>query len=132
MQIMLKGGNKLARIICDTSSKLSIWAPKRHRIFSLWATFNNFRVVLIANFLINIQPRKIFLFYYIIFVFQNIISGSEHKCTSEHLRRNKQKMNARKKTIEEKQTIIFYFVMWDIQSHSTMWRSGNDLESGYL
>ena len=26
MQIMLKRGNKHARIICDTCSKLSIWA----------------------------------------------------------------------------------------------------------
>ena len=37
---------------------------------------------------------------------QNIISGSEHKCASEKLRRKKQKMSAGKKTIEEKQTIL--------------------------
>ena len=35
-------------------------------------------------------------------MFQNIISGSEHKCASENLRRKKQKMNTGKKTIEEK------------------------------
>ena len=39
-------------------------------------------------------------------MFQNIISGGEHKCSSEHLRRNKQKMNTGKKTLEEKQTIL--------------------------
>ena len=36
----------------------------------------------------------------------NIISGSELKCASEHLKRNKQKMSAGKKTLEEKQTIL--------------------------
>ena len=50
MQIMLKGGNKNVRIICDTCSKLSIWAQKRRRIFSLWTTLNNSRGALIANF----------------------------------------------------------------------------------
>ena len=39
-------------------------------------------------------------------MFQNIISQSEQKFASEHLRRNKQKMRAGKKTIEEKQTIL--------------------------
>ena len=34
MQTMLKGGNKQARIICDTCSKLSIWAQKQCHIFS--------------------------------------------------------------------------------------------------
>ena len=37
---------------------------------------------------------------------QNVISGNERKCASEHLRRNKQKMSAGKKTIEEKQSIL--------------------------
>ena len=37
---------------------------------------------------------------------QNIISQSEHKFASEHLRGNKQKMSAGKKTIEEKQTVL--------------------------
>ena len=37
---------------------------------------------------------------------QNIISGSEHKCASEHLRKNEQKMRAGKKTTKEKQTIL--------------------------
>ena len=36
----------------------------------------------------------------------NITSGSEYKPASDHLRRNKQKMSAGKKTIEEKQTIL--------------------------
>ena len=39
-------------------------------------------------------------------MFENIISGSEDKCTLEHLTRNKQKMSAGKKTIEEKQTVL--------------------------
>ena len=39
-------------------------------------------------------------------MFQNVVSVSEHKCASEHLRRNKQNMVAGKKTIEEKQTIL--------------------------
>ena len=66
-------------------------------------------------------------------MFQNIISQSEHKFVSEHLRRNKQKMSATKKTIEEKQTIFWkvynvlckilycnrkYFLMCDVQTHS--------------
>ena len=37
---------------------------------------------------------------------QNIISGIEHKSASEHLRMNKQKMSAVKKTMEEKQIIL--------------------------
>ena len=34
-------------------------------------------------------------------MFQNIISQSEHLRASEHLKRNKQKMSAGKKAIEE-------------------------------
>ena len=41
MQMLLKGGNKHARIICDTCSKLSIQLQKQLHIFSLWTTFNN-------------------------------------------------------------------------------------------
>ena len=44
------------------------------------------------------------LFQSSIFIFQNVIRQSEHKCVSKHLRKNKQKMSAGKKTIEEKQT----------------------------
>ena len=50
MQIMLKGGNKHIRIIWDTCFKLSIRVQKQFRIFSLRATVNNYRGVLIANF----------------------------------------------------------------------------------
>ena len=50
MQIMLKGSNKHARVICDTCSKLSIQAKKQRRIFSLSTNFNNSRCVLTANF----------------------------------------------------------------------------------
>ena len=50
MQIMLKGGNKHARIICDTYSKLSIRPQKQRPIISIQTTFNNPRSVLIANF----------------------------------------------------------------------------------
>ena len=46
------------------------------------------------------------LFQYIIFMFQNKISQSEHKFASEYLKRNKQKMSAGRKTIKEKQTIL--------------------------
>ena len=35
MQIMLKGGNKHAKIICDTCSKLSIWVLKQRHMFSI-------------------------------------------------------------------------------------------------
>ena len=45
-------------------------------------------------------------FQYIIFMFQNIISQSEHKFASGCLRRNKQNVSAGNKTIEEKQTIL--------------------------
>ena len=66
-------------------------------------------------------------------MFQNIISGSERKCTSEYLRRNKQKMSTGKKATEEKQTILLgsmqclgkifycirkYIIKRDVQSHS--------------
>ena len=74
-------------------------------------------------------------------------SQSEHKFALERLRRNKQKMSAGKKTIEEKQTIYLkvcnildktlhcirkYFIMWDIQFDSMTRRSRNDPESGCL
>ena len=49
MQKMLKGGNKHARIICDTCSKLSIREQKLRHIFSFWNNLNP-RGVLIANF----------------------------------------------------------------------------------
>ena len=49
----------------------------------------------------NTQLQEFCLSQYIIFLFQNIINGTEHKCSSEHLRRNKQKMSAEKKTIED-------------------------------
>ena len=35
MQIMLKGGNKHERIICDTCSKLPIRAQKQRHIISI-------------------------------------------------------------------------------------------------
>ena len=47
-----------------------------------------------------------FIFFNTSFLFQ-YISWRQHKCVSEHLRRNKYKMRAEKKTIEEKQTILF-------------------------
>ena len=51
IQIVLKGGNKYARIICDTCTKLSILAQKQRHVFLIWTTFNNPReAVLIANF----------------------------------------------------------------------------------
>ena len=40
-------------------------------------------------------------------MFQNIISGSEHKCTSQRLRRNTQKISAGEKTVEKKRN---YFI----------------------
>ena len=39
-------------------------------------------------------------------MFQNIISGRENKCASEYLRKNKEKMTAGEKTLEQKQTIL--------------------------
>ena len=50
MQIMIKGGNKHARIISDTCSKLSIRAQKQCHIFSVWTIVNNPCGVLIATF----------------------------------------------------------------------------------
>ena len=47
MRKMLKGGDKHARVIYDSCSKLSIGTQKQRYIFS---TFNNSRGVLIANF----------------------------------------------------------------------------------
>ena len=49
MQIMLKCGNKHARLNCDTC-KLSIRAQKQRRLFSLSTIFNNSCGVLIAKF----------------------------------------------------------------------------------
>ena len=42
---------------------------------------------------------------------QNIISGIEHESASEHLRMNKQKMSAVKKTMEEKHYFIGEYAM---------------------
>ena len=49
MQIMLKGGNRHARVSC-TCPKLSIRTQKKRHVFSIWTTFNNPRGVLIGNF----------------------------------------------------------------------------------
>ena len=80
-------------------------------------------------------------------MFRNIISESEHRFASEHLRKNKHKMSDGKKTAEEQQAIllevcnvsgkILYcirknFIMWDVQSHSITRLSRNDQESGCL
>ena len=40
-------------------------------------------------------------------MFQNIISQSQNKFGSEHLRKNKQNVRAGKKTLEKKQTNSF-------------------------
>ena len=50
MQIMLKGGNKHERIICDTCSKLSIPVQKQRHMFLICTTFNNPRGVFLATF----------------------------------------------------------------------------------
>ena len=47
-------------------------------------------------------------------MFQNIINGSEHKCALEHLRKNKQKMSAGKKTLEENK--LFYWKVCNVLS----------------
>ena len=52
------------------------------------------------------QLQEFFLFQYIIFMVQNVICGSKHKYALEHLGRNKQKISAGKKTIEEKQITL--------------------------
>ena len=51
---------------------------------SLWCPY--------CQLITNIQLREFYLFQYII-MSQNVISQSEHKFASEHLRRNKQKMS---------------------------------------
>ena len=48
-QIMLKGGNKHKKIICDTCSKLSIQIHNQYHMLSIWTTFNNPCGVLMAN-----------------------------------------------------------------------------------
>ena len=80
-------------------------------------------------------------------MFQNIISQSERKFASEHLRRNKQKMSAGKKLQKKNKLFYFkvcnflgkilycickYFIMWDVQSHSIKRPSRNDLDIGCL
>ena len=45
MHIMLKGGNKYAKMICHTCSKLSLREQKQRFIFSFGTTFNNSRGV---------------------------------------------------------------------------------------
>ena len=55
---------------------------------------------------INAEKNGRFHMQIMLKMIQNIISGSEHKCASEKLRRKKQKMSTGKKTIEEKQTIL--------------------------
>ena len=47
---ILKVGDKHARVIWNTCSKLSIGREKHRHIFSLWTTFNNPLGVLIDNF----------------------------------------------------------------------------------
>ena len=49
-QIILKDGNKHARIICDTCSKWSIRAQVQCQRFSISTTFNDPRGILIAKF----------------------------------------------------------------------------------
>ena len=105
MQIMLKGGNKHATIIYDTCSKLSIRVQKSVIYFH----FKQRSIIPVMSLLLTFNKYTasgVCLFQYPIFMFQNIISQSEHKFTSEHLKRNKQKMSAGKKTIKEKQTIL--------------------------
>ena len=105
IQIMFKGG-KHARITCDTCSQLSMRTQKQRRIFwleqlsiisvvSLLLTFNKDTALGVLSF--SMQH------FYVSKYNQNISA-------SEHLRRNKQEMSARKKTIKEKQTTLFYFI----------------------
>ena len=49
MQIMLKDGDKHARISCDTCSKLSIWAQKQRHIFH----FEQLSVILVVSLLLT-------------------------------------------------------------------------------
>ena len=98
MQIMLKGGNKHATIIYDTCSKLSIRVQKSVIYFH----FKQRSIIPVMSLLLTFNKYTasgVCLFQYPIFMFQNIISQSEHKFTSE-------KMSAGKKTIKEKQTIL--------------------------
>ena len=60
---------------------------------SLLLSFNKFRASGILSFSIH-------------HFYENIISLSEQNFASEHLRRNKQKINAGRKTIEEKEIIL--------------------------
>ena len=103
---MLKVGNKHAKVICDTCSKLSIETQNRVIYFH----FEHLSIILTVPLLLTLSKYKISgvlsfsiqQFYCSIYV----ISPSKNKCVSEHSRRNKQIMSAGKKTIEEKQTIL--------------------------
>ena len=106
MQNMFKVGNKHARVIYDTFSKLSIETQSNVIYFqfeqlsivpavSLLLTFNKYTALGILHFSIHQVYGSIY-----------IISPSKNKCVSEHSRRSNQKMSAEKKTIEEKQTIL--------------------------
>ena len=103
---MFKVGNKHARVISDTFSKLSIETQSSVIYFqfeqlsiipavSLLLTFNKYTGLGILPFSIHQVYGSIY-----------IISPSKSKCVSEYLRRSKQKMTAKKKTIKEKQTIL--------------------------
>ena len=81
----------------------------------LLLSFNKFRASGILSFSIH-------------HFYENIISLSEHNFASEHLRRNKQKINAGRKRIEEKEIMLLesmqvgmflhcickYFIIWDV------------------
>ena len=68
MQIMLKGGNKYARIVYDTCSKLSIRTQKQH----LNCQFEQLSVIPMVSLLLTfnkLQFREFCLFQYINFMF---------------------------------------------------------------
>ena len=61
---ILKVGDKHARVIWDTCSKLSIGREKHRHIFSLWTTFNNPLGVLIDNFKRIYRFGSFIVFFY--------------------------------------------------------------------
>ena len=100
MQIMLNSGNKDARIICDTC-KLSI----RHKNSASYFHFEQLSIIPVVFLLLNFNKYAasgVLSFS----IHQNVICGGKHKCASEHLGRNKQKISTGKKTIEEKQVTL--------------------------
>ena len=122
----------------------------RHKNGVTYFRFEQLSIISVVSLLLISNKNKLrefCLFQYIIFMFQNIISGSEHKWTHK-IWEEKNKKWALEKKPQKKNKLFYwevcnilskifycickYFIMWDAQSHSIIWWSGNNLENGSL